>query len=185
MLKEVLPSDSYLYFWCINKRKLKYYRPHLELLFKTEQEVKNFLTYRRKIDPPVELEAFIIRKKDEVPIGLVGLLGIDHFHKKGEIAISLWEDGKRIFFETILVVLKVAFLNFKLEKLVFLIREDDKKFLTFLKKRGVKPEGILKKEAKEYDTGIRYNMVRFGIFPDILNQETFFKLERRIKSGCS
>ena len=177
-LKEVDVKDAPIYFKLIQKKKLSLYRPGIEKFLLSEGQVAEFLHYRQNILPLVEIETFIYKKNVPFPIGIVGLLGVDNFHKKAELVLTMWDRCLKAFFETVVVSLRAAFLGLKLEKIFFLVSEYNKEFLTFLQKRKIFPEGILKKEAIDPVLNTRYDVFRFALFPDILSDPIFLNLQR-------
>jgi len=178
ILKEVEIGDASIYFNLIQQKKLTLYRPGMENFLFNEKQVIDFLHYRKNILPLVELETFIYPKNLQFPIGIVGLLGVDNFHKKAELALAMWEKHLKAFFETIIVALRGAFLGLKLEKIFFLVSEKNKDLLNFLQKQRMSPEGRLKKEAWDPNLHTRYDVFRFALFPEILSDPRFLNLQR-------
>ena len=84
-----------------------------------------------------------------IPVGLIGLLSIDDINKKAEYYIAVGDTqykSKGIAYEASILLLKLAFVTFKLEK-VYLYTEVDNVIAQHLfRKIGFREEGIIKKD---------------------------------------
>ncbi len=84
---------------------------------------------------------------DGMPVGLVGLLGIDEKNRKAEIYVALGETdykGKGVAHKAILLTLDYAFKNLMLNRVYLFTEKDNIAAQKLFEKSGFEKEGLLK-----------------------------------------
>jgi len=180
VLREILPSDASLYFSWLGVGYLEAYRPGLRKLLGSLHETRLFLSWRKEFNPPLEIELWVYSKKTFSPEGVIGILGIDQYHRKGELVAIFRTLSLRERFEAFLILLCLGFNFLHLEKLFFLVQEKDTRFLKFLSRIGLQPEAYLPREGKDLH-GERYGVYRFALFPEILSSSLYRKITQLVK----
>ena len=170
VLRETAPEDALLYLSWLQNGVFRRYRPGLEFLLKDAEIVREFLAWRRGLVPAPEIEVWVYRKGEFCPRGLMGLLGLDYWHRKGEAVAIFSGLAPRERLEALWLLLEGGFSHLRLEKIFFQVRETERRFLHFLEKVGLRPEAYLAKEGRDPETGLRYGVYRFAIFPETLER---------------
>ena len=104
---------------------------------------------------------------DGLPIGLIGLLQIDHVNQKAEYYISLGELdylGKGIASKATELILKYAFENLNLNKVYLNVDADNNRACKLYEKSGFKKEGYFKNDM--YARGHLIDRVRYAYYKE-------------------
>ncbi|MBX6424249.1 GNAT family N-acetyltransferase [Thermosulfurimonas sp. F29] len=168
LLREVVPGDAPLYLRWLREGVFRIYRPGLEVLLADVESTRAFLEWRRNLDPVLEVEVWVYGRDALRPRGLMGVLGMDHWHRRGELVAVFRDLWIRERLEALWLLVNGAFRWLGLEKLFFLVREEEKRFLRFLERLGLEPEAYLEREGRDPLTGERYGVYRFALFPETL-----------------
>jgi len=165
-LREVVPEDASLYLRWLRAGVFRHYRPGLEAILTDLDLTRSFLAWRRIIEPAPEVEVWVYRLGSPGPRGIMGVLGIDWWHRRGELTATFFDLGLRERLEALGLLVYGGFRWLELEKLVFLVREHEKRFLRFLRRLKLEPEAFLPGEGRDHLTGRRYGVYRFALFPE-------------------
>jgi RimJ/RimL family protein N-acetyltransferase len=112
---------------------------------------------------------FVIETQEGLPIGLIGLIGINERDNTAEIYITIGEKdywGKGIMLETENTLIKWAFEHLGLDKIWAQTRDSNIASIITMKKLGFKIEGTLRKEKKIL--GQRVDIIRVGLLKEEL-----------------
>lgn len=159
------------------------YRPGAEFFLRDAETVRRFLARRRTLSPVPEIEVWVYRKGELRPQGLMGLLGIDPWHRRAEAAAVFRGLAPRERLEALWLLLEGGFSLLGLEKIFFQVRDTEKRFLRFLERLDLGPEAYLAKEGRDPETGKRYGVYRFAVFPETLKRLRNNRLLSQLRLG--
>ncbi len=109
----------------------------------------------------------VIETQEGLPIGTIGLIGINKKDKIGEIYIAIGEKnywGRGVMVETERALIKWAFESLGLEKICAQTRNENVASVVGMKKIGFKIEGTLRKEKIVGDK--RVDIFHLGLLKD-------------------
>jgi diamine N-acetyltransferase len=109
----------------------------------------------------------VIETKEGLPIGIIGLIGINKRDNTAEIYIAIGEKnywGRGVMVETERALIKWGFEHLGLEKIWAQTRDVNIASIIGMKKLGFKIEGTLRKEKKVADK--RVDVIRVGILKE-------------------
>jgi len=104
---------------------------------------------------------------DNIPVGLIGLIGIDKSNQKAEFYISMGRDDfkrKGIATTATKLILQYAFKQLSLNKVFLNVDEENEAACRLYEKIGFKIEGKFEKDI--FHRGTLINRLRFAIFSD-------------------
>jgi len=110
---------------------------------------------------------FVIETLEGLPIGIIGLIGINKKDNTAEIYIAIGEKycwGKGVMFETEKTLIKWAFDYLSLDKIWAQTRTVNSASIITMKKLGFKIEGTLRKE--KLVSGKRVDILRLGLLKE-------------------
>ncbi len=177
-LRSVQPEDAQFLFNWIEEGILTSYKPYLKMLCPTPERLKERIAYITGISPRIEIEYFIHKYPEDPPVGLVSLQGIDYINLRAELSLVVRQrPALHLGLEAMWRAVEYAFFNLNIEKLVFLVMENNKDLLDILKRRSLEPEAVLRKEVRMPD-GTRSDIYRFAIFPEDLNDPLWTAIKK-------
>jgi ribosomal-protein-alanine N-acetyltransferase len=107
---------------------------------------------------------FVIETSQKVPIGIIGLAGINRTHKTAEVYIVIGQKefwGKGVMLEAEILLIDRAFNSLGLEKIWAETRSDNVASIITMKKIGFEVEGTLRNE--KIVNGQRITVLRLGL----------------------
>jgi ribosomal-protein-alanine N-acetyltransferase len=131
--------------------------------FKLEKTIQWF----EKIQSDDSRLEFVIETLQKVPIGIIGLAGINRTHKTAEIYIVIGQKefwGKGVMLEAECLLIDRAFNSLGLEKIWAEIRSDNVASIITMKKIGFEIEGTLRNE--KIVNNQRVTVLRLGLQMD-------------------
>ncbi len=166
----IIKSENYIL------RPLKEQDLELKVKWINDPDVHAYLHY----DVPLNLEKtriwfekavkddcrydFVIETQEGLPIGIIGLIGINKKDNTAEIYIAIGEKkywSRGVMFETEKALIKWAFECLGLDKLWATVRDVNVASIITMKKLGFEIEGTLRKEKKVADK--RVDVIRVGL----------------------
>ena len=134
------------------------------LIINERFELEKTIIWFEKIQSDDSRLEFVIETLQNVPIGIVGLAGIDQTHKTAEIYIVIGQKefwGKGVMLEGECLVIDRAFNSLGLEKIWAQARLDNIASIITMKKIGFQVEGTLRKE--KIINGQRETILHLGL----------------------
>jgi RimJ/RimL family protein N-acetyltransferase len=137
------------------------------LIINEQFELKKTIQWFEKIQSDDSRLEFAIETLQKVPIGIVGLSGIDQTHKTAEIYIVIGQKefwGKGVMLEAECLLIHRAFNSLGLEKIWAQARLDNIASIITMKKIGFQVEGTLRNE--KIINGQRETILHLGLLRD-------------------
>jgi len=134
------------------------------LIINERFELEKTIRWFEKIQTDDSREEFIIETLQKVPVGVVGLAGINRTHKTAEIYIVIGQKeswGKGVMLEAECLLIDWAFNSLGLEKIWAETRPDNIASIITMKKIGFEVEGTLRNE--KIVNGQRVTVLRLGL----------------------
>lgn len=160
ILREIEEKDLDLIIkWRNDPKILRWFFSYLPL-----NKVKQRKWYEKYLNDDTQ-QTFIIELKEEIPIGTVGLTGIDYKNQRAELTIVIGEKeygGKGLGKEALDVLVKFAFNEMNLRKIKALVFSDNERAINLYEKYGFIKEGVLKEEI--FKDGEFRNIIIFSKF---------------------
>ncbi|MEJ2295806.1 MAG: GNAT family protein [Candidatus Lokiarchaeota archaeon] len=113
-------------------------------------ELKKLLEPKPEFLVQTNIYLEIYHKKDQKPIGIVGLLDIDWLNRKGKVSIVIGESeywGQEIAGETLKLLFAYAFEDLNLHKLYAVVYTPNHRSTRVFEKLGLSVEATLKEEV--------------------------------------
>jgi RimJ/RimL family protein N-acetyltransferase len=120
--------------------------------------------YEQNIGSSSLMDYLIISGDNETPVGFCGLKDINWVDRHAELFISVCnEQARREGLATIaiLMLVKIAFFEQNLNKLVFSVSEHNERILNLIRKWGFRHEGTMRE--MHYFNNVYYDLQIFGI----------------------
>jgi len=144
------------------------------LIINEQFELGKTIRWFEKIQPDDSRVEFVIETTRKIPVGVIGLAGIDFTHRTAEIYIVIGQKefwGKGLMLEAECLLINWAFNFLGLEKIWAQTRPDNIASLITMKKIGFQVEGTLRNE--KIVNGQRTTVLHLGL----LRED--FKLSRK------
>lgn len=157
-----------LWEWSMND-ELAYFNAFTSHKSKAQFEID----YEANINNQSLMDYLIIAGEDKKPVGFCGLKDINWVDSYAEVFISICDENARkrgVATIAILMLVKIAFYERNLNKLIFKISEHNTKVMNLIKKWGFKHEGTLRE--MHYLNNRYYNIIIFGVLKS--EAEVFF-----------
>jgi RimJ/RimL family protein N-acetyltransferase len=168
-------ADAPLLHSWMQEKFFYYYKPYLKKVCSTASLLAQRIVAQSSLNQPFEIEALVLHRPSETPIGLVCLSNIDNINLKAEFSIAFQRGlGTRCVTETMSVLFYYAFFTLKFNKLYFYVTSDNHSVLKMVKRYNIIQEGRLQKEMLS-DTGEWLDMYRFCILREDWEQSTLCK----------
>jgi RimJ/RimL family protein N-acetyltransferase len=168
-------ADAPLLHSWMQEKFFYYYKPYLKKVCSTASLLAQRIVAQSSLNQPFEIEALVLHRPSETPIGLVCLSNIDNINLKAEFSIAFQRGlGTRCVTETMSVLFYYAFFTLKFNKLYFYVTSDNHSVLKMVKRYNIIQEGRLQKEMLS-DTGEWLDMYRFCILREYWEQSTLYK----------
>ncbi len=179
-LRPITPADTALYYCWLQNPIFLPYKPYLKLLCPTPAHLLAHLSLQAQIKPRCEIEALVIHQKTQVPIGIIGLAGIDRFNKKAEFSAGfVYGHGTHALGEAINAGISLSFSGMDLHKLVFYTTANNHHALKIMQRHGFTQEGYFKEEIL-VNNEQRVDLYRFALMRDQWIQSSLYKRLNRI-----
>ena len=178
-IRPITPADTPLYYSWLQNPVFSPYKPYLKLLCPTSTQLFAYLTFQAQIDPRSEIEGLVIHQKTQVPIGIIGLAGIDRLNKKAEFSAGfIYGHGTHALWEAIHAGISLSFSGLDLHKLIFYAAANNNHPLKIMQRHGFIQEGYFKEEILIDDQ--RVDLYRFALMRCDWLQSAFYKRLNRI-----
>lgn len=116
-----------------------------------------------QLQPPLEVEALVVHRASNTPLGFICLAGLDTLNAKAELAVAFFRgQGSRPALEAVHWVLESAFTRLQLYKLVFCVAPDNHQAHHFLQGLGIDCEAVLREEVLD-PRGQRVDLWRYAL----------------------
>jgi ribosomal-protein-alanine N-acetyltransferase len=138
------------------------------LIINERFELEKTIQWFEKIQSDDSRLEFVIETLQKVPIGIIGLAGINRTHKTAEIYIVIGQKefwGKGVMLEAEILLIDRAFNSLGLEKIWAEILSDNVASIITMKKIGFEIEGTLKNE--KIVNNQRVTVLRLGLQTDV------------------
>jgi diamine N-acetyltransferase len=119
------------------------------LIISEQFELEKTIRWFEKMQADDSRLEFVIETVDKIPVGIVGLAGIDSTHRTAEIYIVIGQKefwGKGLMLEAECLLIDWAFNSLGLEKIWAQTRPDNIASIITMKKIGFQIEGTLRNE---------------------------------------
>ena len=137
------------------------------LIISERFELKKTIRWFEKIQADDSRAEFVIETPQKIPVGVVGLAGIDSTHQTAEIYIVIGQKefwGKGVMIEAESLLIDWAFNSLGLEKIWAETRPENIASLITMKKIGFQIEGTLRNE--KIVNGQRTTVLHLGLLPE-------------------
>jgi diamine N-acetyltransferase len=134
------------------------------LIISERFELEKTIHWFEKIQADDSRAEFVIETTEKMPVGVVGLAGIDSTHRTAEIYIVIGQKefwGKGVMLEAECLLIDWAFNSLGLEKIWAQTRPDNVASLITMKKIGFQIEGTLRNE--KIVNGHRTTVLHLGL----------------------
>ena len=163
ILRHLLPADAPLYYDWLQNPAFQAYKPYLNRLCPTPQKLFVHLALQAQTKPRNELEILVITQQKQIPLGLIGLAGIDRFNQKAEFLAGFSRGyGTPAIWEAIHAGITLSFARFKLHKLICYITPNNHQALNMMQRYGFSSEGYFQEELLVNDNK-RIDLQRFAL----------------------
>ena len=180
-IRSITPADTPLYYNWLQNPVFSPYKPYLKLLCPTSAQLFDYLTFQAQIEPRSEIEGLVIHKKTQVPIGIIGLAGIDRLNKKAEFSAGfIHGHGTHALWEAIHAGISLSFSGLGLHKLIFYAAANNHQPLKIMQRHGFVQEGYFKEEILIDEDDQRVDLYRFALIRRDWLQSAFSKRLNRI-----
>lgn len=175
VIRPLLPSDSALLHTWMNKKFFFFYKPYLKNICPTPSLIAKRIEFQSSLDPPFEIEALVLQRHLDKPIGLIALSNIDSTNLKAEFSIAFLSGlGTKCVVEATHFIIQQVFSILKFNKLYFYVTSDNHKILRMVKSYNFKHEGLLYEELLS-ENGEWLDLHRFCILRRDWMQNPIFK----------
>lgn len=144
--------------WINDEKNNKYL--HYDIPLSIE---KTLMWYKNKAENRLDCTIFY----NDIPVGLIGLIGIDKTNLKAEFYISMGRDDfkrKGIATSATRLILQYAFENLALNKIFLTVDEENKNACHLYEKIGFRLEGRFVKDIMH--CGVLINRLRYAILAE-------------------
>jgi RimJ/RimL family protein N-acetyltransferase len=134
------------------------------LIINEQFELQKTIKWFEKMQADDSRAEFVIETRQKIPVGVIGLTGIDKTHKTAEIYIVIGQKefwGKGVMHEAECLLIDWAFNSLGLEKIWAEVRQDNIASVITMKKIGFQIEGTLRNE--KIVNGRRETVLRVGL----------------------
>jgi RimJ/RimL family protein N-acetyltransferase len=180
VIRTLNPDDASIVYLWMQEKFFSYYKPYLKRICSSASFLAQRIETLAYLDIPFEIEALVLHRSSNVPLGLVSLSNIDTINLKAEFSIAFSRGlGTRCVPETLGFLFQYVFFTLKLNKLYFYITSDNNRILKMIQHYHVLQEGKLCKEVLS-ENGEWLDMYRFGILLEDWMQSPLNKKLRNI-----
>ncbi len=163
VIRTLNPDDASLVYSWMQEKFFSYYKPYFKTICSTTSFIAQRIQTLASLDTPFEIEALVLHRPSNTPIGLVSLSNIDAINLKAEFSIAFHRgSGTRCIPETLWFLFHYVFFTLNFNKLYFYVTSDNSKILKMVQHYNIIQEGKLYKEVVS-ETGKWLDLYRFCI----------------------
>lgn len=175
VIRTLNPDDASLVYSWMQEKFFSYYKPYFKTICSTTSFIAQRIQTLASLDTPFEIEALVLHRPSNTPIGLVSLSNIDAINLKAEFSMAFHRGlGTRCVAETLGFLFHYVFFTLKFNKLYFYVTSDNYKILRMIQHYDLLQEGKLYKEVLS-ETGEWLDIYRFCILRQNWLQGTLYK----------
>jgi RimJ/RimL family protein N-acetyltransferase len=172
IIRALNPHDASLIYSWMHEKFYSYYKPYFKYICSSASFIAQRIESLASLAAAFEIEALVLHRPSNVPIGLVSMSNIDTINLKAEFSIAFKRGfGMRCIPETLKFIFDYVFFSLKFNKLYFYVTSDNLKTLDMVRRYRIEEEGRLHKEILS-DTGEWIDLYRFCI----LNEDWKYSL---------
>jgi RimJ/RimL family protein N-acetyltransferase len=166
MIRALNPDDASLIYSWMHEKFYSYYKPYFKRICTSASFIAQRIEALASLDTPFEIEALILHRPLNTPLGLVSLSNIDTINLKAEFSIAFQRGfGTRSVPETLSFLFHYVFFILKFNKLYFYVTSDNFRILNMIQRYSIIQEGKLHKEILS-ETGEWVDLYRFCILSE-------------------
>jgi RimJ/RimL family protein N-acetyltransferase len=175
MIRTLHPDDASLIYSWMHEKFYSCYKPYFKNICTSASFIAQRIEALASLDTPFEIEALVLHRLSNTPLGLVSMSNIDTINLKAEFSIAFHRGfGTRCVPETLSFIFHYVFFTLKFNKLYFYITSDNSRILNMVKRYNIVQEGKLHKEILS-ETGEWVNLYRFCILSEDWIQSPLYK----------
>lgn len=180
VIRALHPDDASLVYSWMHEKFYSYYKPYFKNICTSASFIAQRIEALASLDTPFEIEALVLHRPSNTPIGLVSLSNIDTINLKAEFSIAFKRGfGTRCVPETLKFIFNYVFGTLKFNKLYFYITSDNLRTLNMVRRYNIEQEGKLHKEILS-ETGEWMDLYRFCILYEDWGQSPLCKKLQRL-----
>jgi RimJ/RimL family protein N-acetyltransferase len=163
MIRALHPDDASLIYSWMHEKFYSYYKPYFKHICTSASFIAQRIEAMASLDRPFEIEALVLHRPSNTPLGLVSLSNIDTINLKAEFSIAFQRRfGTRCVPEALSFLFNYVFFILKFNKLYFYVTSDNSRILNMAQRYNIIQEGKLHKEILS-ETGEWVDLYRFCI----------------------